>query len=111
MFYIYIVTNKRNGTLYTGQTDNLEQRIEQHKQGRFEGFARKYNCHRLVWFEEHPTRNEALTREKRIKNWRRDWKLNLIEKDNPEWLDLSQLPTWPLSPTFHGDIRNAIIPR
>lgn len=92
MFYVYIVTNKRNGTLYTGQTDNLGKRMNEHKAKIFKGFSAKYNCHRLVWFEEHGSREAAVIREKRIKNWRRAWKLNLIERENPDWLDISELP-------------------
>ncbi|NNE58522.1 MAG: GIY-YIG nuclease family protein [Hellea sp.] len=111
MFYVYIVTNKRNGTLYTGQTDDLAKRMIQHQQKTFRGFSAKYNCHRLVWFEKHETRETALTRERQIKNWRRDWKLNLIEMDNPDWLDISILPCWPLPEPCHLDILHAVISR
>ncbi len=86
--WIYIITNKRNGTLYTGVTSNLEARIWEHRTGFRPGFARKHGCKQLVWFETHGDIMEAIAREKRIKRWRREWKLNLIEKENPEWVDL-----------------------
>ena len=85
---VYIVTNKRNGTLYTGVTSNLAGRIWKHKKGTFEGFSKRYGCTRLVWFEAHETMESAITREKHIKEWQRAWKLRLIEESNPEWDDL-----------------------
>jgi len=91
MFYVYIITNQRNGTLYIGQTDDIGARMEQHQNGIYKGFAHKYGCTRLVWFEEHPTRASAF-----MKAWRRAWKIELIEKDNPHWLDISQMKLWPL---------------
>jgi putative endonuclease len=96
MFYTYIVTSQRNGTLYTGHTDDIAQRAYQHKTGQFPGFSKKYNCRNLVWYEEHATRDEAFKRERRIKNWKRAWKINLIEKDNPHWLNIMECPVWPL---------------
>ena len=91
----------RNGTLYVGVTSELWQRIQQHKHGRFEGFSKTHGCRRLVWFESHPTMLEAISRERRIKRWRRNWKLALIEAENPEWRDLSDgwfdAPEGPLS--------------
>ena len=85
---VYIMASKRNGTLYIGVTSNLVQRISQHKEDAFEGFTKKYGVHRLVYFEMHDTMESAITREKQLKKWNRAWKLQLIEKDNPEWRDL-----------------------
>ncbi|WP_084168997.1 GIY-YIG nuclease family protein [Hellea balneolensis] len=89
MFYVYIITNKRNGTLYIGQTDDIGARIEQHQNGIHKGFALKYGCTRLVWFEEHPTRDSAFRGERQMKAWRRSWKIELIETANPHWLVIS----------------------
>jgi putative endonuclease len=86
--FVYILASKRNGTLYVGVTSDLVARIHQHKKGAIPGFTRKYDVKRLVWFETHEDIEEALIRERRIKNWRRKWKLQLIEKDNPYWRDL-----------------------
>ena len=85
---VYIVTNKRNGTLYTGVTSNLLQRIYQHKEGLIEGFTKKYGCKILVWYELHETMESAIMREKQIKCGSRGKKMALIEKNNPEWKDL-----------------------
>jgi len=82
------MTNRRNGTLYTGSTSDLISRIEEHKAGQIKGFTQKYNLTRLVWFEIQQVMDEALLREKRIKRWRRQWKINLIESQNPAWHDL-----------------------
>lgn len=87
-FFTYILASKRNGTLYTGSTDNLGQRIEQHKKKVFKGFTAKYGVDKLVWYEVHDTRETAFTRERQIKEWQRQWKINLIESMNPEWDDL-----------------------
>jgi len=86
--WVYIVTNKRNGTLYIGSTSNLIARMDQHRNGLVEGFAKTYRLTRLVWVEECIDWDAALTTEHRIKKWRRKWKLSLIEKDNPQWDDL-----------------------
>ena len=85
---VYIVTNKRNGTLYIGVISDLIKRIWEHQNHVVEGFTKRYNIHRLVWYELHTTMESAITREKRLKNWKRKWKLELIEKSNPNWLDL-----------------------
>lgn len=90
-FHIYILTSKRNGTLYTGVTSNLPQRIWQHKNDQIDGFCKKYNVKQLVYFEEHNTAESAITREKQIKKWNRAWKLKLIEENNPQWKDLYDL--------------------
>ncbi|TCS12111.1 GIY-YIG nuclease family protein [Caulobacter sp. BK020] len=88
-FYCYIVASRRNGTLYTGSTDDLPRRIEEHRQHLRRGFAAKYDCTILVWYEVFETREEAFRRERRIKAWRRSWKLMLIEAaENPTWRDL-----------------------
>ena len=87
-FYVYILASKRNGTLYTGVTSNLIQRVWQHKHYVIQGFTRKYNVKTLVYYEVHENAESALTREKKIKRWRRSWKLDLIENSNPGWRDL-----------------------
>lgn len=87
-FYCYIVASKRRGTLYIGQTDNLTTRIGQHKNKTYPGFTAKYDCDRLVWFSVHDTRQGGKAMEQKLKQWRRDWKLQLIETSNPEWRDL-----------------------
>ncbi len=87
-FYVYILTNTRDGTLYTGVTNNLIRRVYEHKSGGIEGFTKKYKTNKLVYFEETPDVQSAITREKRIKKWRRSWKIELIEKNNPQWRDL-----------------------
>jgi putative endonuclease len=87
-FYVYIVANRRNGAIYTGMTDDLGRRIWEHKTGAIPGFTAKYGCSRLVWFEAQETREAVVVRERRIKEWRRSWKLMLIEERNPTWEDL-----------------------
>ena len=87
---VYILASRRNGTLYTGVTSNLPARIQQHRDGLAPGFAWRYSVKQLVWFEQHPTMESAITREKRIKKWNRAWKLQLIETANPEWRDLAE---------------------
>jgi len=86
--FVYIMTNKRNGTLYTGVTSNLRQRIYQHRQGLMEGFTKKYGCKILVWFEAHTTMEMAILKEKQIKAGNRKQKIGLIENLNPKWVDL-----------------------
>jgi putative endonuclease len=88
-FFTYILASGRNGTLYTGSTDNLFGRTRDHKAKRFSGFTAKYNVDRLVWFELHGSRDDAWRRERSIKKWNRAWKLALIERSNPDWRDLS----------------------
>ena len=85
---VYILSNKRNGTLYVGVTSNLVQRIWQHKNNLVPGFTQKYSIHKLVYFEMHSSMENAILYEKQIKKWNRKWKLELIEKNNPEWNDL-----------------------
>ena len=86
--YVYIITNKRNGTLYTGVTSNLQKRIWEHKDKLIDGFSKKYDLGRLVWYEVHDDINEAIRREKQLKKWERKWKLRIIEENNPQWNDL-----------------------
>jgi putative endonuclease len=85
------MASQRNGTLYTGVSSSLIQRIWQHKQELMESFTMKYNVKKLVYFEVHDTAESAITREKQIKKWRRAWKLELIEASNPDWKDLYDL--------------------
>ena len=87
-YFVYILASKRNGTLYTGMTNNLERRMWEHKSGYIKGFTDQHNVKMLVWFEHHTDVNYAIAREKRIKRWRRKWKLALIEEMNPGWNDL-----------------------
>jgi putative endonuclease len=86
---VYIMANRKQGALYTGVTSNLVQRIYQHRDETFDGHSKKVGAKLLVWFEQHGTMETAITREKRIKNWNRLWRINLIEGDNPDWKDLA----------------------
>lgn len=86
--YVYILAGGRNGTLYTGSARNLISRVSQHREGLGCTFTRKYGATRLVWFETHDSIAAAYQREQLIKRWRRDWKIALIEKQNPHWSDL-----------------------
>ena len=83
---MYVLANKRNGTLYVGVTSNLVQRVWQHKNNLAEGFTKRYGIHMLVWYELHETMASAITREKTLKEWKRPWKLELIEETNPTWM-------------------------
>ena len=85
---VYLLANKPNGVLYLGVTSDLVKRIWQHKNKFVDGFSKKYNVHNLVWFEQHEGMALAITREKKIKKWKREWKVRLIEQDNPGWRDL-----------------------
>lgn len=87
-YFIYIITNFTNTTLYIGITNNLDRRIFQHRQGLVNGFSKKYHLTKLVYFEEYNDIQEALKREKQLKNWHRDWKINLIKENNPEFKNL-----------------------
>ena len=88
IYYVYITASKRNGTLYIGVTSNLKKRVYEHKEGLVEGFTKKYNVDKLVYFETTNDINSAIQREKQLKKWKRDWKIKLIEKENPCWIDL-----------------------
>lgn len=85
---VYLLASTRNGTLYIGVTSDLARRMWEHKNDQGEGFTRKYGVHRLVYVETHDTMETAIVREKQIKKWNRAWKIELIEKNNPQWLDL-----------------------
>ena len=85
---VYILASKRNGTLYIGLTSNLIQRIWEHKNNLVEGFTKRYSVHKLVWYELHESMESAIEQEKRLKEWKRQWKLELIERTNPNWQDL-----------------------
>lgn len=87
-FFVYIMASGFNGTLYTGMTSLLPHRVSQHKEGLNDGFTKKHNVKMLVWYEPHASAESAIRREKQIKEWQRDWKKNLIERDNPRWADL-----------------------
>lgn len=87
-YYVYILASKRNGTIYTGITNNLARRVYEHKNHIFEGFTKKYNVTRLVYYENYNYVYDAIEREKIIKQWRRAWKIKLIESFNPLWKDL-----------------------
>jgi putative endonuclease len=88
MFFVYLLASKPHGTLYVGFTSDLLKRVWEHKNKLVPGFTERYGVHRLVWFEAHESHAAALKREKQIKEWRRGWKRELIEKDNPYWVDL-----------------------
>ena len=85
---VYILASKRNGTLYIGVTSDLVKRIWEHKTNMIEGFTKRYAVHLLVWYELHESMESAIEREKRLKEWKRKWKLGLIEGANPNWQDL-----------------------
>jgi putative endonuclease len=86
--YVYILANRKNGTLYTGVTSDLIRRVSEHKSDTIEGFTKRYKIHDLVYFESTENMLSAIARETCIKRWLRKWKMELIEKDNPEWNDL-----------------------
>jgi len=85
---VYILATKRYGTLYVGVTSDLARRVWEHRNGCADGFTKSHNVHQLVYAEFHDTMEDAIVREKRIKKWRRPWKINLIQSVNPDWLDL-----------------------
>ncbi len=88
-YYVYLLSSKKNGTLYIGVTNDLERRMFEHKNKLVSGFTAKYNVNKLMYFEDFQYVNDALKREKQLKNWNRQWKIDLIEKENKEWKDLS----------------------
>jgi putative endonuclease len=89
-YYIYILASQKNGTLYIGLTNDLQRRVLEHKQKVNEGFTSKYDINMLVYFESFQYINDAILREKRLKKWNREWKINLIEAENKDWKDLSE---------------------
>jgi putative endonuclease len=88
-FFVYMVSSRRNGTVYIGMTDNLARRIWEHQTGAVAGFTKKYGVKTLVWYELHESRETAFQRERQLKKWNRAWKLKLIESGNPDWRDLT----------------------
>ncbi|MBI2634067.1 GIY-YIG nuclease family protein [Candidatus Peregrinibacteria bacterium] len=89
-YYVYILTNKTNNVLYIGVTNDIQKRVYEHKNKLVQSFTAKYRCNKLVFYEETNDINAALQREKQLKNWRRQWKRNLVEQNNPDWVDLSE---------------------
>ncbi len=87
-YFVYILASQRNGTLYVGVTNNLVRRVYEHKNNLVAGFTEQHRIHTLVWFESTDSIEAAIAREKQLKNWKREWKLALIEKANPDWIDL-----------------------
>jgi len=87
-YYVYLLASGRNGTLYVGVTSDLVKRVFEHKNDLADGFTKKYAVHDLVWFESTISVEEAIRKEKQIKDWKRAWKIELIEKGNPQWRDL-----------------------
>ena len=85
---VYVLASKRNGTLYIGVTSDLVKRVWEHKNNLVEGFTKQHGIHLLAWYELHDTMDAAILREKQLKNWKRHWKLDLIEEKNPDWRDL-----------------------
>jgi putative endonuclease len=88
MYYVYITASRKHGTLYLGVTNNLVRRISEHRTKAIPGFTSQYSVVRLVWYEVYDDPANAITREKELKKWRRDWKISLIEEENLDWLDL-----------------------
>jgi len=88
IYVVYILANKKNGTIYIGVTSDLKRRMIEHRNGLVEGFTQEYDVKKLVYIEQHQYVDKAITREKRLKNWKREWKIALIEERNPEWNDL-----------------------
>ena len=87
-YYVYILTNKKQGTLYIGVTSDLRKRVYEHKEKLLDGFTEKYNLRKLVYYDSTEDVYSAITQEKRLKKWKRQWKIDLIEKSNPGWKDL-----------------------
>lgn len=88
-YYVYILTNRKQGALYIGVTNNLERRISEHKLGEARGFSKRYQVNKLVYYEHFTNITSAIEREKELKKWKRQWKINLFEKNNPDWDDIS----------------------
>ena len=107
---VYLVASQPNGTLYLGVTSDLLQRGLDHREGRIDGFSKKYGCRTMVWWERHFDIAQAIAREKQIKGWRRAWKLNLIEKVNPTWRDLYEDFLLPRAPTEILDPQDPRLP-
>ena len=93
MFFVYLLASRPQGTVYVGMTDDLVRRVWEHKVKAVPGFTAKYGVDNLVWYETHETLETAFKREKQIKGWRRSWKIQLLESDNPHWIDLYPTPS------------------
>lgn len=91
MYYVYILASSRHGTLYIGITNSLQKRLEEHRTGKGSKFVKRYGVYLLVYTEAYEQVEEAIAREKQLKRWKRDWKIELIERENLEWRDLSDL--------------------
>ncbi|MET4044359.1 MULTISPECIES: GIY-YIG nuclease family protein [unclassified Bradyrhizobium] len=91
MYYVYILASGHHGTLYIGITNSLQRRLEEHRSGKGSKFVKRYGVHRLVYTETFERAEDAIAREKQLKRWKRDWKIELIERENLEWRDLSDL--------------------
>jgi putative endonuclease len=89
-YFVYILASKKNGVLYIGVTNDLERRMIEHKNKFVKSFASRYNVDKLVYFEQYSNINKAIKREKRLKKWNRQWKIDLIEEENPKWIDLAE---------------------
>ena len=94
-YWVYVLASKIGGTLYIGVTNDLVRRVYEHKEELAKGFTKKYEVHRLVYFEQHSDIEAAIRREKRLKKWNREWKIRLIEESNPDWIDLY----WTIAPS------------
>jgi putative endonuclease len=89
-YFVYMMTNKKRGTLYIGVTNNLPRRVYEHKKGILGGFTKKYNLRKLIWYEVTDSIRIAIEEEKRMKKWKRQYKINVVEEENPNWNDLSE---------------------
>ena len=105
-YYVYILVSRKNGTLYIGVTNDLVRRIYEHKNNIIDGFTKKYRIHKLIYYEETSDIKSAIIREKRIKKWNRQWKINLIQAVNPQWRDLYFDLIGDVDPRFRGDDRH-----
>lgn len=92
--WTYILTNRKRGVLYIGVTNDMDRRLVEHRSGHNAGFTKRYNCHQLVLCEHYERIDEAIAREKQLKAWKRDWKITLIERSNPDWADLGDNLRW-----------------
>jgi len=101
--YVYIMASRRNGTIYIGVTNDLIRRIAEHRSGKIRGFTSKYGCKLLVWFEAYDEMEQARLRELRMKEWKRQWKLRVIEEMNPDWNDLFESLCQNWTPAFAGE--------
>jgi putative endonuclease len=110
-YWTYILASKSRGTLYIGVTNGLIFRVEQHRAGKGSAFTRKYGVHMLVWFEEFADVRQAIQREKTLKHYVRDWKINLIERTNPHWVDLYPTTLPGVAPVPRLDARGGLDPR